>query len=256
MKVNFTPTVILQLADDYHQLFLQTLIQSYNDLAAIYFRYRRHCVSGLQRGTLKDSLRIPALILTGDITAMSQESNEPGGADGADVDFEGKVEGASEDTRHHRSSTSIARSSSTSPSHRPSSASVHVSRSRRSSHDNIKYTQERNLSDEQDARDISTLYSLPPLHTLSYRMRSSGSCCAWEDPDLAGRLILADLQQVSQQLFTLWNAFQHLKPHIIGQVIAYERKRWEQRERKKWIQFVFKEKYQIEDRWRVGHTNM
>jgi hypothetical protein len=103
---------------------------------------------------------------------------------------------------------------------------------------------------------VRRLFVLPPMYTLAYRLRNEGACCVWEQPDRAASIILSDLQSVSQQIFTLWNSLQHVLPHCVGEVVKFEKNRWQKASVERWSNFVFRESYQIEDRWRVGHANM
>jgi hypothetical protein len=118
------------------------------------------------------------------------------------------------------------------------------------------FEQMRMMSAAAEAEELRARFALPPLYTLAYRLRTVGGCCAWDEPDRAAAMLLSDLQSVSQQIFTLWNHFQQMLPHAVSHISAYEGARWEKGARARWANFVFRERYQIEDRWRVGHANI
>lgn len=103
---------------------------------------------------------------------------------------------------------------------------------------------------------ILALFSVVLCNFLFSSLLQSGCCCVWENPDVASSIILSDLQLVSQQIFTLWNAFQSVLPHAITQIVQYEKKKWERDSVSTWNNFVYRERYQMEDRWRVGHPNL
>jgi len=81
---------------------------------------------------------------------------------------------------------------------------------------------ERNMSPGAEAEELRARFSMPPLYTLAYRLRNEAGCCAWDEPDHAATLLLADLQAVSQQIFTLWNHFQQMLPHCTTQLSTFE----------------------------------
>lgn len=263
---NTTPQSIMQLANDYHHLFLGALIQSYNQLARTFETYNRHCVSGLQRGALADKLAVPPLVLPANVSPSSPANSvasslsEPGAAS---EESSGAGGGLMTSGIRSVSRGELSNSSSRSAWHDESSSNAYgqadslQSRSRRSSLDHAALEHERHMSAAEEEQQLSARFATPKLFTLAYRMRSQANCCcAWDDPDRAATMILSDLQSVSQQIFTLWNGFQHMLPLASNQVAAFEQVKWEQACAARWDQFVFRESFQIEDRWRVGPINI
>ena len=257
---NTTPQSIMQLANDYHHLFLGALIQSYNQLARTFETYNRHCVSGLQRGALADKLVVPPLVLPSNVSPNSppssvassmSEQHQPGQA--GSEESSAMASGIRSVSRGEASKSAWREESSSGAD----SSSKVQSRSRRSSLDHAAHEHERHLSAAEEDAQLSARYATPKLFTLAYRMRSQAHCCcAWDDPDRAATMILSDLQSVSQQIFTLWNGFQHMLPLASNQVAAFEQVKWEQACAARWSHFVFRESFQIEDRWRVGPINI
>lgn len=228
---NITPQSTMQLANDYHQLFLTALINSYNQLAYTFEIYSRHCVSGLQRGTLANLLQVSPLVLPSELsppphgTAASSpsvcDSTQPG-EERASVARRGDKAraGGMGSNEAAPSASSFSSNTLAVPS---SSAADTLARSRRSSMECYVHELERHMSPGAEAEELRAKFAMPPLYTLAYRIRHETGCCAWDDPDRATTLLLADLQSVSQQIFTLWNHFQQVLPHCTTQLTLFER---------------------------------
>lgn len=228
---NITPQSTMQLANDYHQLFLTALINSYNQLAHTFEIYSRHCVSGLQRGTLANLLHVPPLMLPPELSPPPHGS---AAASSSSVCYSAQPgeERASVSTAHRGEKPRAAgtghdeaahsASSSSSTLSVPTSANDTLARSRRSSMESYAHELERHMSPGAEAEELRARFSMPPLYTLAYRIRNETGCCAWDEPDRATTLLLADLQSVSQQIFTLWNHFQQMLPHCTTQLTMFE----------------------------------